>query len=211
MALRHRENPGNLRAIVAKESNMRMWIVGLAVVLGTALVLAEPPKSPPAKPEPARGVEVTLDGLKSATPVTWKTEKPANLLRAYQFKLPHADGEKDDGKLFVLTTVHGTPQENIARLKELFLLPTDLPRDKAMREFEVKNAKATLTCLDIQGTYYVKNKPIDTAVKEVRPDYRMIAAVWMSKDAAYSIRLIGPKKTVEWHAKSFDQWLRSFK
>ena len=39
----------------------------------------------------------------------------------------------------------------------------------------------------------------------------MIAAIWASKDASYSIRLVGPKKTVEMHARAFEQWLRNFK
>ena len=185
---------------------MRAWTT-LCMLLAAGVAAAEPPKSNPA---PA-SIDVALDGLKATVPATWKPEKPANLLRPYQFKIPHADGDKDDAQLFVLNTVHGTPQENISRLKDLFLLPTSLPKDKAVREFEIKNAKATLTCLDIQGTYHVKDKPIDQAVKEVRPDYRMIAAVWVSKDASYSIRLIGPKKTIEAHAKEFEQWLRAFK
>jgi hypothetical protein len=176
-------------------------------VLFVGVAHAEPPKdSPPVAP-----VEVTLDGLKATAPATWKAEKPANLLRPYQFKLPHANGDKEDATLFVLNTVHGTPQENIARWKDLFLLPTSMPKDKAVREFEIKNSKATLTCLDIQGTYHVKDKPIDQAVKEVKPDYRMIAALWVSKDNGYSIRLVGPKKTVEAHAKEFERWLRAFK
>jgi hypothetical protein len=178
----------------------------LSLLLAAALAAAQPPK-----PEPPRSVEVTLDGLKSPAPAAWKAEKPANLLRSHQFKIPRADGENEDTVIFVLTTVHGTPKENFAKLKESFLLPTTLPKDKALREFEIKNAKATISCLDIQGTFHVKDKPIDTAVKEVRPDYRMIAAVWVSKEASFSIRLVGPKKTVEAHAKEFEQFLRNFK
>src|SRR5438105_2536689 len=105
---------------------MRTWIAGLGLVMIAGMAVAQPPKPTP-KPEPTGSVEVTLDGLKSTTPASWKPDKPANLLRAYQFKLPHADGDKDDAELFVLTTVHGTPQENITRLKDLFLLPTDQP------------------------------------------------------------------------------------
>jgi hypothetical protein len=183
---------------------MRIALAVVGIALAVLVAAAEPPKD-------AKPVEVVLDGLKSTTPGEWKAEKPSNLLRAYQFKVPRAVGDKEDGEVYVLTTVHGTPAENIARLKELFVLPTSLAKEKAVREWDIKNSKATLTCLDIQGTYYVKSKPVDTAAKEVRPDYRMIAAVWMSKDAAFSIRMVGPKKTVEAHAKEFDEWLHNFK
>jgi hypothetical protein len=180
---------------------MRLALAVVCLAVAVTMTAAEPPKP----------TEVTLDGLKSPAPAEWKSEKPPNLLRSYQFKVPHAVADKDDAEVYVLTTVHGTPAENIARLKELFVLPTSLPKEKALREWDIKNSKATLTCVDIQGTYYVKNKPIDTAVKEVRTDYRMIAAVWVSKEASYSIRMVGPKKTVEGHAKEFEQWLRNFK
>lgn len=190
---------------------MRIGIAAVCLIAAT-VALADPPKSPPAtEPAAAKPTEVTLDGLKSTAPAAWKSEKPANLLRAYQFKVPRAVGDKEDGDVYVLTTVHGSPAENISRLKALFVLPTSMPKEKAVREWDIKNSKATLTCLDIQGTYYVKDKPIDAAVKEVRPDYRMIAAVWVSKDASYSIRMVGPKKTVEAHAKEFENWLRNFK
>lgn len=181
-------------------------VVCLSLFAG--FVSAEPPKKTDG---PGKPVEVTLEGLKSVVPITWKVEKPDNLLRAYQFKLPKADGDKEDATLFVLTTVQGTPEENITRLKDLFVLPTSLSKEKAVREWKMKNPKATLTCIDVQGTYYVKNKPIDKAVKEVRPDYRMIGAIWVGKDASYSIRLVGPKNTVERHAKSFEDWLKNFK
>jgi len=172
------------------------------LVAASLLVAAEPT---------GNAVEVTLDGLKSATPVTWKAQKPDNLLRVYQFTLPKADGDKDDALLYVLNTVQGTPADNITKLKELFILPASMPREQAVREWQIKNAKATLTCVDVRGTYHVKNKPIDKAVKEVRPDYRMIAVVWVGKDASYAIRLVGPKATIERHAKSFEDWLRNFK
>ncbi len=188
---------------------MRVWsIVTLALISGVAL--ADPPQASAPK-EPGKPVAVTLDGLTSVVPASWQSVKPANLLRSHQFKIAKAVGDKEDGTVFVLTTVHGTPQENIAMLKGLFVLPTNMSKSEAVREWEIKNSKATLTCVDIQGTFYVKDKPVDVAVKEVRPDYRMIAAVWVSKDASYSIRMVGPKKTLEFHAKEFEQWLRNFK
>ena len=190
---------------------MRMWIVLFATCLLGGWAEAQVSKAPPQPPQPSKAVEVTLDGLKSITPSNWKAEKPANLLRPYQFRLPHVDGDKDDAAVFVLNTVQGTPEQNVERWKDLFVLATNVPREQALRQFNFKNEKATLTCLDIQGTYLVKHKPIDTAVKGSRPEYRMIAAVWRSKDNGYSIRLIGPKRTVEFYAKAFEQWLRNFK
>jgi hypothetical protein len=186
---------------------MREGIAILTVAL-VGLAAAQPPKP---QPESAKGVEVTLDGLKSITPGNWIQEKPANLLRPYQFRLVRADGDSEDAELYILNTVQGSVEDNLTRWKDMFVLPNGMPREKAMRQFYVKNEKTTIACLDIQGTYLVKNKPIDTAVKESRPDYRMIAALWLTKDGGYSIRVIGPKKTVETYAKGYEQWLRNFK
>ncbi len=156
-------------------------------------------------------VAVTLDGLTSTAPDGWKQEKPSNLLRSYQFKIPRTNGDKEDGTVFVLTTVHGTSRENIDMIKGWFILPTSMSKSEAVREWDIKNAKATLTCIDIQGTFRVKDRPYEEVAKEVRPDYRMVAAVWVSKDASYSIRMVGPQKTLSGHVKEFEQWLRNFK
>ena len=184
---------------------MRIWTV-LSLLVIAGVVTADPPKTEATKP-----VEVTLDGLTSAVPQSWKAEKPSNSGRSYQFKLPRTNGDKEDGMIFVLPTVHGTAHENIEMLKGLFILSTSMTKTEALHEWEFKNAKATLTCLDIQGTFRVKDKPLDDSLKEVHPDYRMIAAVWVSKDASYSIRMFGPRKTLDGHAKEFEQWLRNFK
>ena len=129
---------------------MRMWIVLFATCLLGGWAEAQVSKAPPQPPQPSKAVEVTLDGLKSITPSNWKAEKPANLLRPYQFRLPRVDGDKDDAVIFVLNTVQGTPEQNIERWKDLFVLSTNVPKEQALRQFNFKNEKATLTCLDIQ-------------------------------------------------------------
>ena len=186
------------------------WICLALVALLAPAVPAQPVKPPPS-PEPAKGTVVTLDGLAAVTPPAWKAEKPSNRLRSYQFKLPRADGDKADAELFIMPDMQGSVEQNFARWKELFVPPPDMPKADAAKEAKFQAGTATVHTLDVRGTYHVKHIPIDVAVKEVRPDYRMLGAIWVSKDANISIRLIGPKKTVESHAKAFDSWLKSFK
>jgi hypothetical protein len=138
-------------------------------------------------------------------------EKPANLLRPYQFRIPHAEGDKHDAEVYVLKNVTGSTEENVNRLKDMFVLPTDMPKEKAVQQSSLKVGKANLTIVDVQGTFLLKHIPIDKAAKETRPDYRMIGVIWQSMDDSLAIRLIGPKKTVEWHAKEFNEWLKNFK
>jgi len=166
----------------------------------------------PAKPEHPTGADVVIDGMKSTAPPTWKAEKPANRLRSYQFKLPHAAGDKEDAELFVMPEQPGTLADNLSQWKELFLLPPGKPKSDVLKEGKLTVGKATLHTLDIQGTYHVKNIPIEVGVKEVKPDWRMLAVLWESKDTKLaSIRLIGPSKTVEAHKAKFDDWVKKFK
>lgn len=182
---------------------MRISCVFASLVAGMAI--AQTPK-----PAEKKGAEVKLAGMKATAPAGWVSQKPANRLRLFQFKLPKAVGDKEDGQLFALE-MYGKPADLLTQLKNLFVLPADIPENKVLKQSELKVGDSKLTVLDIQGTYLVKNKPIDEAVKETRPDYRMIAVLWESKDGGYTIRLIGPKNTMARHAKPFMDWLKSFK
>jgi hypothetical protein len=173
--------------------------------------LAQPAKPLPPPPAAPAGTEVTIDGMTAVAPASWKAERPANQLRTYQFKLPKADADKEDAELWIMPVQQGTVEQNIAQWKELFILPAEMAKADAAKQNTFTLGKATIHTLDIRGTYLMKHKPIDVTAKEARPDYRMLAALWDSKEAKVSIRMIGPKRTVEIHAKEFDSWLKSFK
>ena len=187
-------------------------MASICVVLALCVgALAQPQKKPPEPKPESKGIEVKLDGMSSIAPASWVPEKPANLLRAYQFRIPHAEGDKHDAEIYVLKNLTGSTEDNITRLKDMFVLPPEMPKEKAITQSSTKLGKANLTILDIQGTYLLKHIPIDKVAKETRPDYRMIAVIWQSMDDSLGIRLIGPKKTVEWHAKEFHNWIKNFK
>lgn len=187
-------------------------VVVVMLVAGAARAQKPTPPPPPVapKPEPPKGTEVELGGLKSLAPAAWKAEKPANRLRLHQFKVPRFEGDPADAEAYTMEA-HGTAEQNLARWKELFVPPSDTPADKAAKVTTFEVGKAKVTVLDVSGTYLQKDKPIDTAAKEVRPDYRMLGAVLETPDGSFTVRLIGPKKTVASQAKAFDQLLRNFK
>src|SRR5438045_2465437 len=69
---------------------------------------------------------VTLDGLKSDAPTGWKMQEPANKFRAYQFVLPKATGDKEDGELVIFyfgAGGGGSPGDNLKRWKGMFEPP----------------------------------------------------------------------------------------
>ncbi len=157
-----------------------------------------------------QGTPVSLDGLTAMAPVSWKAEPAFTRGRVYQFQIRRQNGDKEDAELVIVKLPNGPAAEQIGKMKELFLLPTSLPKDQAIREWTIKNSRAVLTCLDVQGTYHPKKNSIDSAVREVRPDYRMLVAVWVSPEGRYLIKLLGPKRTVASQVPAFEAWLRSF-
>ena len=73
------------------------------MVLGLAALGCTADSSETSDPTPgdAKGEEVALDGLKSRVPSAWKMEQPSNNLRAYQFRVAKAEGDKDDAELVI--------------------------------------------------------------------------------------------------------------
>jgi len=190
---------------------MRSVKLALACLLLAAGTATAQPAKPASQPDQSKGTEVTIDGLKSVAPPAWKPEKPANRLRSRQFKIPKAAGDKEDAEVYILPEVGGKVEESFNGLKELFILPPDMPKSQAVKESKFVVGKATIYVLELQGTFRVKHIPIDQAVKEVKPDYRMLAVIWKSDQTSCSIRMVGPRKTVEAHTKEFENWLKNFK
>jgi hypothetical protein len=142
-----------------------------ACLLMAAVALAEDPKP------------VEFAGMKSTPPKEWKEEAPANTMRTHQFKLPKAEGDKEeaDGK------------------------------DKVEEKVEkTKVGTVEATYQDVAGTYL--KKPFPMAEKATPfPGYRQLYVVFETKDGQFYMTLIGPAKTVESHKKAFEEWLKNFK
>ena len=156
-----------------------------------------------------KGVVVELDGLKSAAPATWKKEEAGNAMRAYQFTIPKADGDKEDATLVIFhfgAGGGGGVQANVERWQKMFDPPTG-------KTETLKVGNVPVTVLDVKGTYLFKAQPFNpNAQVEKKPDHRMIAAVFESKpNGPYFIRLVGPAKTIEANKAKFDEWLKNFK
>jgi hypothetical protein len=158
---------------------------------------------------------VTLDGLKSKVPASWKSQKPSNKFRAYQFLVPKAEGDKKDAELVIFYFGEGsggTVQDNLKRWKSQFQAPEGKTIDDVSTVKTMKVGNVELTYLDIHGTYLYKFPPFDPNAKVMRlQNYRNLSVYWASEKGPYFIRLTGPAKTVAQHQKEFDGWLKNFK
>jgi len=184
------------------------------IVLGLAALVGAVQASAPT-PGDAKGEEVTLGGLKSRVPSAWKTEAPSNKLRVYQFRVPKAEGDKEDAELVVFFFGEGSGGDtdaNLKRWKTQFQPPKGKTIDEVSRVEKYKVGKVDVVCLDVQGTYLSKFPPNDPNAKVVpKADYRRFNAVFDTDKGAYFITFTGPAKTMEKNKAGFDNWVKAFK
>jgi hypothetical protein len=159
-----------------------------------------------------KGVVVTLDGLKSQAPASWKEEAPANRMRFMQFVLPKKGDDKDDAQLIIFKGLGGDSKANIARWKAQFVPPDGKKLDDIAKVEEIKIGGHAATYLDVQGTYKFNPQPFNPKSKtKNKPDYRMLAIHFEGPKDVYHIKLTGPAKTIDAYKKGFDEWLKNFK
>jgi len=159
--------------------------------------------------------EVVLDKLKSSTPADWKSAKPGNKFRVYQFTVPKAKGDEKDAEVAIFffgAGSGGSADDNISRWKKMFLPPEGKKIDDVAKVSSFKAGALDYVYLDVHGTYVTKNPPFAPNAKEERyPDYRMLGVYFNCENGPYFIRLTGAAKTVEESKKGFDEWLKNFK
>jgi hypothetical protein len=177
------------------------------LVLAGGLIFASGGLRPPlARAEDK--VVVKLVKLSAPAPTEWKKEKPANLLRKYQFKLP---GAKDhpDAELVVMGESKAA-EKMFPGWKASFVPPDGKTTDDIAKtaKWEVPGAKVDV--LDVTGTWKYKERPLDKK-ETLLDDWRVIWVVVEEKDETHYFRLSGPEATVYQHAKAFEKWVRSFK
>jgi hypothetical protein len=155
--------------------------------------------------------DVDLDGMKSKTPTGWVEETPSNRMRFAQFKLPKAKGDTEDAELIIFKGLGGSVNNNIDRWKKQFVPPEGKTLDDVAKVEKVKIGGQEATQLTIEGTYLFNPAPFNPASKTVkRPNYKMIAIHFDGPKEVYHIKLTGPAKTIDEHAKAFDGWIKGF-
>lgn len=159
-----------------------------------------------------KGTPVKLSGFSGTTPPSWKSEKPANRLRSFQFKL--ASGHKDytDAEVAVFPESSPDNSKNFERWKATFVPPDGMTIEEASKTGKLEIGKAKVATLDITGTWKYKERPQDPKSKEMLlADYRAIWVVIETADETTHVRLSGPAMVVEKHKKDFETWLKGLK
>lgn len=158
-----------------------------------------------------KGTVVTVGNLKATTPADWKKEKPANLLRSFQFRLPEVK-DLPGSEIAVFPESHPNPDKSFPKWKNSFIPPEGKTIDDIAKTYKWDVKGATVTVLDVAGTWKYKERPQDPASKEMLLDnYRVVWVIVAEKEEATHIRMAGPVTSVEKQFKGFEEWVKALK
>lgn len=154
----------------------------------------------------------TTGDLRFKVPDGWTTEKPSSSMRLAQYKLPRAEGDKDDGSLVLYyfgSNQGGTAQANIDRWIGQMQQPDgSSSKDKAKTDTMTVNG-LKVTTVDVTGTYTAEMAPGSQSFHNDE-NYRLRAAVIETPKGNYFVKLAGPAKTIARWDQAFMDYLKSF-
>jgi hypothetical protein len=158
-------------------------------------------------------VKVKLGKLSAEAPAEWKSEKVANRLRSYQFKLPGEKGGPGDAELIVMPESDPKAEKVFPRWKGTFVPPEGKTADDVGKVKKIDGVKgAKIDVLDCYGTWKYRERPFDPKSKEeLKDDHRVIWVIVNDDDEACHIRIAGPRETVDKHYPAFEKFLKSLK
>ena len=179
--------------------------------LVTVIAVASGGSRPPLAGADDKGTVVKVNKMTATAPADWKSEKPANRLRSYQFKLPGAN-DRGDAEVVVMPESSPDVEKNFPRWKAQFVPPEGKTADDISKTAKWDVPGATVNVLDVSGTWKYKERPFDPKSKEeLKDDHRVIWVVVSDKDETTHVRLSGPREAVEKHAAAFEKWVKSLK
>lgn len=155
---------------------------------------------------------VKVNGQSATPPADWKSEKPSNRLRSYQFKLSSGVAGMAEAEVAIYPESSPDPKRNHPRWLATFDPPEGKTIEDASKVTTSEQPGAKLVRLDVTGTWKYKERPQDPKSKlELRPEWRVIWVIVEGKEEATHVRLAGPAATVAKHEKAFDAWLKALK
>jgi hypothetical protein len=150
--------------------------------------------------------------LRFKAPDGWTTEKSSSGMRVAQYKLPKAEGDKEDASLVLYyfgASQGGTPQANIDRwIGQMKQADGSDSKSKAKTENLTVNG-LKVTTVDVTGTYTAEMAPGSGTFHDDE-NYRLRAAVIETPKGNYFVKLAGPAKTIARWDQSYSDYLKSF-
>ncbi len=145
-------------------------------------------------------------------PDAWVTEKPSSSMRVGQYKLPKAEGDKEDASLVLYyfgATQGGTAQANIDRWIGQMQQPDGSDSKSKAKTDSLTINGLKVNTVDVTGTYTAEMAPGSKTFHN-DANYRLRAAVVETQKGNYFVKLAGPEKTVARWDKEYNDYLKSF-
>lgn len=158
---------------------------------------------------PADAVE--LGNLKSTPPADWK-EGRAGQMQLKTFTLPKAEGDTDPTTLTIFQFPGGVGgmEANLNRWKGMIDPGAGKKIDDVAKITSFEVSKTKVTVFDATGTYLFKpNFSEPTVVR--KENYRLINVYFPGEEKVFTMRLVGPARSVAAVEKGFMDWLKNFK
>jgi hypothetical protein len=150
--------------------------------------------------------------LRFTAPAEWIKEQPSSKMRTAQYKLPRADGDKEDASLVIYyfgSSGGGSASANIERwISQMEQPDGSSAKDKAKTEILTVNG-LKLNTIDLTGTYTAEMSPGSTEHHN-DPNFRLRAAVIETPKGFYYMKLVGPEKTIARWQSELDKLIKSF-
>lgn len=144
-------------------------------------------------------------------PEGWVAAQASSKMRVAQFKLPKAEGDKEDAELVLYyfgANQGGTAEANIDRwISQMQQADGGASKDKAKTENLAVNGLKVAT-VDVVGRYTAEMAPGSGTFYD-NANYRLRAAVIETPKGNYFVKLVGPAKTVGRWEQSFTDYLKS--
>ena len=159
-------------------------------------------------------VKVKIGKLSAEAPAVWKTEKVANRLRSFQFKLFGEKGGPGDAELIVLPESEPKVEKVFPRWRATFVPPEGKTADDVGKASKIQGVKgARIDVFDAYGTWKYKERPFDPKSKEeLKDDFRVVWVIVLDEEMeATHLRISGPKETVDKYYPGFEKFIKSLK
>ena len=154
----------------------------------------------------------TAGELHFKAPDGWTNEKASSTLRVAQYKLPKAEGDKDDASLVLYyfgASQGGPAQANIDRWIGQIKQPDGSDSKSKAKTDTLTINGLKVTTVDLTGTYTAEMAPGSQTFHN-DDNYRLRAAVVETPKGNYFVKLVGPAKTIARWDQSYNDYLKSF-
>jgi len=150
--------------------------------------------------------------LRFKAPDGWATEKSSSTTRVAQYKLPKAEGDKEDASLVLYyfgASQGGSAQANIDRWIGQMQQPDGSDSKSKSKTDSLTVNGLKVTTVDVTGTYTAEMAP-GSGTFHNDENYRLRAAVIETPKGNYFVKLAGPAKTIARWDQSYNDYLKSF-